>query len=287
MCGEKTLPMQEANTSDTSDTGSAAESPAFCRSFLILCLVCLSCQVDGQPAGEFQCFPWNPEISSGRRSHDKGPPLPERCLPSLIIIHTQWDRHEWSPRSSLDRCFWTCNAAQHVFCSTIPKRKIMLLVERSERSARLCKSVLFWLNLKAPTTAQWTAVTLLLSYARPLQRLSVWCQAQCCLLGAFSLCPLANTETYSWTSQALVPEFVILIQVTLILFAVALVWTFEPEITCTCIICNVHWFGISKYLFPLSQIVLTRSILSHSPEDAVILIVLRRMSLSTLVFSWT
>ena len=42
-----------------------------------------------------------------------------------------------------------------------------------------------------------------------------------------------------------------------------------------------------EYLIPLSQIVLTCSNPSHSPEDAVILIVLRRMSLSTPVFSRT
>ena len=133
------------------------------------------------------------------------------------------------------QCCTTCFLIRH------PKTRKhnMLHVERSERSSRACESVQSWLNLKAPTTAQWTAVTLLLSHARPLQRLSAWCQAQCFLLRASSLRPLASMERYSWTSQALVPEFrvylravVTLIQKTLILVAVALVWTSEPWITC-------------------------------------------------------
>ena len=67
---------------------------------------------------------------------------------------------------------------------------------------------------RPPTTDRWTTVTLLLSHARPLQRPSAWCQAWRSLLRASSLRPLADTESYSWTSQALVPEFVILIQET-------------------------------------------------------------------------
>ena len=47
---------------------------------------------------------------------------------------------------------------------------------------------------------------------------------------------------------------------------------------------SLQYLGISEYLIPLSQIVLTCSNPSHSPEDAVILIVLRRMSLSNLYF---
>ena len=54
--------------------------------------------------------------------------------------------------------------------------------------------------------------------------------------------------------------------------------------TCTCTLCKLQCLGISEYLIPLSQIVLTCSNPSHSPEDAVILIVLRRMSLSNLYF---
>ena len=97
------------------------------------------------------------------------------------------------------QCCTTCFLIRH------PKTRKhnMLHVERSERSSRACESVQSWLNLKAPTTAQWTAVTLLLSHARPLQRLSAWCQAQCFLLRASSLRPLASMERYSWTSQAL------------------------------------------------------------------------------------
>ena len=57
-------------------------------------------------------------------------------------------------------------------------------------------------------------------------------------------------------------------------------WSWFKRLTCSDL-------SHSEYLIPLSQIVLTCSDLSHSPEDAVILIILRRMSLSTPVFSWT
>ena len=180
-----------------------------------------------------------------------------------FIIHAQCDRHrhghKWSSRSGLDKCFWTCNAAQHAFCPAIPKHEIsmvhveafehimgmhcnalvvllelgMLMMELLQCQNGLTRS---WLVLLAtcsslsakelnlvwiwrpPTTDRWTTVTLLLSHARPLQRPSALCQAWRFLLRASSLHPLANTEKYSWTSEALVPEFVILIQETFILF---------------------------------------------------------------------
>ena len=63
----------------------------------------------------------------------------------------------------------------------------------------------------------------------------------------------------------------------------------------TCPICKLQYLGISEYISDISDIshstfkffYVTRSNLSHSPEDAVILTVLRGMSLSTPVFSWT
>ena len=139
MCGEKTLTMQEA------DTGSTAESPAFCRFFLILCcLIYLSCQVDGRSAAELQCFPWNREISLGSLSHAKGPPLCEPCLPSLSTRN----RQTWMV---LDKCFWILNMQCCTTCVFIrhPKtRKHLLHVfSRSERSSRACESVQSCLNL--------------------------------------------------------------------------------------------------------------------------------------------
>ena len=66
-----------------------------------------------------------------------------------FIIHAQCDRHrhghKWSSRSSLDKCFWTCNAAQHVFCPAIPKHEIsMVHVEAFEQSSWAC-AAMHWL----------------------------------------------------------------------------------------------------------------------------------------------
>ena len=63
-----------------------------------------------------------------------------------FIIHAQCDRHrhghKWSSRSGLDKCFWTCNAAQHVFCPAIPKHEIsMVHVEAFEQSSWACAAM--------------------------------------------------------------------------------------------------------------------------------------------------
>ena len=79
-CVEKALTMQGA------DPGSTAESPAFCRFFLILCcLVYLSCQVNRHKTHRWitSVFIDFLETCLGRRSHAEDPPLHEACLPSL------------------------------------------------------------------------------------------------------------------------------------------------------------------------------------------------------------
>ena len=63
-----------------------------------------------------------------------------------FIIHAQCDRHrhghKWSSRSGLDKCFWTCNAAQHAFCPAIPKHEIsMVHVEAFEQSSWACAAM--------------------------------------------------------------------------------------------------------------------------------------------------
>ena len=79
-CVEKVLTMRGA------DPGSTAESPAFCRFFLILCcLVYLSCQVNRHKTHRWitSVFIDFLETCLGRRSHAEDPPLHEACLPSL------------------------------------------------------------------------------------------------------------------------------------------------------------------------------------------------------------
>ena len=69
-----------------SKPGSTAESPAFCRFFLVLCcLVYLSCQVNKHKTHRWitSVFIDFPETCLGRRSHAEDPPLHEACLPSL------------------------------------------------------------------------------------------------------------------------------------------------------------------------------------------------------------
>ena len=144
-CVEKALTMHGA------DPGSTAESLAFCRFFLILCcLVYLSCQVNRHKTHRWitSVFIDFPETCLGRRSHAEDPPLHEACLPSLSTRNVNRHRHghKWSSRSSLDKCFWTCNAAQHVFCPAIPKHKIsMVHVEAFEQSSWAC-AAMRWLR---------------------------------------------------------------------------------------------------------------------------------------------
>ena len=85
-------------------------------------------RTDTKLTGELQAFSLksSPETCLGRRSHAEDPPLHEACLPSL----------------STHKCFWTCNAAQHVFCPAIPKHEIsMVHVEAFEQSSWACAAM--------------------------------------------------------------------------------------------------------------------------------------------------
>ena len=152
---------------------------------------------------------------------------PSQNTKSVWCMLKHWNNHHGHALQCAGCVAWAGDV-YHVIISMSKWVDSFLTCSSCNLFFSFCGRVQSWLNLKAPTTAQWTTVTLLLSHARPLQQPSAWCQAWRFLLRASSLRPLANTERYSWTSQALVPEFVILIQETFILFAVALVWTSEP-----------------------------------------------------------
>ena len=104
-------------------------------------------------------------------------------------------------------CVAWAGDAYHVIISVcqngLTRSWLVLLATCSSLSAKEFNLVWIW---RPPTTDRWTTVTLLLSQARQLQRPSALCQAW------------RFPERYSWTSEALVPEFVILIQETFIMF---------------------------------------------------------------------
>ena len=277
---------------------------------------------DTKLTGELQVFSLksSPETCLGRRSHAEDPPLHEACLPSLSTrnvtdIDMEWHGHRWSSRSGLDKCFWTCNAAQHVFCTAIPKQEIIMVhVDAFEQSSWACAAMrwlccLSWgcLSCNYFSMSKWvdsfltcSSCNLFFSFCKRVQ--------SCLNLKApnhwqVNYCHIALvTGQAAATTVSVVPGMTFSGKVLLnersscsricdldsrdLHYVLLLDWYEHPNHKLhACVLfasCNT-W----EYLIPLSQIVLTCSNPSHSPEDAVILIVLRRMSLSTPVFSRT
>ena len=331
-CVEKALTMQGA------DPGSTAESPAFCRFFLILCcLVYLSCQVNRHKTHRWITSVFI-EVKSGNLFREAVSCWGSTTSWSMFafIIHAQCDRHrhghKWSSRSGLDKCFWTCNAAQHVFCPAIPKHEIsMVHVEALEQSSWAC-AAMHWLcclswgclscnyfNVKMGwLVLDLFFLQLVLLFLRKSSILFEFEGPQPLTGELLSHCSChmpgrCNDRQRGARHDVLFCEHLLFVpwqirkgtlgQAKLLfqnlwswfkrpLFCLLLHWYEHPNHKLHArvlfdTICKMQYLGISEYLIPLSQIVLTCSDLSHSPEDAVILIILRWMSLSTPVFSWT
>ena len=178
------------------------------------------------------------------------------------------DRHEWSSTNASE--FWTCIAAQHVFCSAIPKHENICCMwnDLNDHHGPAKVLNLDWIWRPQPLHSE------LLSHC------------SCHMPGRCNDCQRgARHNVFFWEHLLFVPWQVwkdTLGQFKRLWFWLLLHWYEHPNHKLHAY--SLQYLGISEYLIPLSQIVLTCSNPSHSPEDAVILIVLRRMSLSNLYF---